>query len=63
MMGAGKSVPEHMLTYDISSMFEMGTGKVLSQEVAGTAGKTIADTVSRVSGTFGLGLSKLNLAS
>jgi hypothetical protein len=23
MMGAGKSVPEHMLTYDISSMFEM----------------------------------------
>jgi hypothetical protein len=33
-----------MLTYDISSMFEMGTGKVLSQEVAGTAGKTIADT-------------------
>jgi hypothetical protein len=34
---AGKSVPEHMLTYDISSMFEMGTGKVLSQEVAGTA--------------------------
>jgi hypothetical protein len=25
-------------------MFEMGTGKVLSQEVAGTAGKTIADT-------------------
>jgi hypothetical protein len=38
MMGAGKSVPEHMLTYDISSMFEMGTGKVLSQEVAGTAG-------------------------
>jgi hypothetical protein len=43
MMGAGKSVPEHMLTYDISSMFEMGTGKVLSQEVAGAAGKTIAD--------------------
>jgi hypothetical protein len=43
MMGAGKYVPEHMLTYDISSMFEMGTGKVLSQEVAGTAGKTIAD--------------------
>jgi hypothetical protein len=43
MMGAGKSVPEHMLTYDISSMFEMGTGKVLSQEVAGATGKTIAD--------------------
>jgi hypothetical protein len=37
MMSAGKSVPEHMLTYDISSMFEMGTGKVLSQEVAGAA--------------------------
>jgi hypothetical protein len=29
---------------DISSMFEMGTGKVLSQEVAGAAGKSIADT-------------------
>jgi hypothetical protein len=47
MMGAGKSVPEHMLTYDISSMFEMGTGKVLSQEVAGATGKATKDTIPK----------------
>jgi hypothetical protein len=32
MMGAGKSVPEHMLTYDISSMFEMAKDTISENE-------------------------------